>query len=213
MSHRRSADTPSVSLPTNSSDGSPNGSRDTSSSSLANESTGRIRTGGGTSSATHRCGRIPIYGRDGVVAYASVNLSDLAWLSGWRWHPHPGGYARAWDGPSRRHVYMHRLIMGLAPGDRREVDHDDLNKLNNCRNNLAVGSSGDNKQNLTERRADNTSGYRGVTLHCQGRWQAQAWLDGKRYYLGLHDTPEQAAVVVQSWRATHMPCSKEARHG
>ena len=46
-------------------------------------------------------------------------------------------------------LYLHRLIMGLTPGDGLEVDHLNGNGLDNRRENLRVVTHAQNHQNKT----------------------------------------------------------------
>jgi hypothetical protein len=70
-----------------------------------------------------------------------------------------GGYARVMD--NGRLETAHRLVMGLALGDRRQVDHINGNRLDNRRCNLRVCTARENRRNAKKRK-DNTSGYKGV---------------------------------------------------
>ncbi len=123
---------------------------------------------------------------------AVVDDADYEALSQWNWSYHSGGYAKR--GTSRKQgnkcILMHRAIMD-APEDV-EVDHRDGNKLNNQRENLRLATSNQNKHN-TAKRSTNTSGFKGVSLHVHGRWTAEIWKNGKKRYLGLFDSPEEAA--------------------
>jgi hypothetical protein len=110
-------------------------------------------------------------------------------------------------------VSMHRQILGLERGDLRQGEHKNRNPLDSRRSNLRIAERGalDNMQNQGVN-ANNTSGYRGVIWHKQARkWRAEAKLNGRTNYLGLYDTPEQADAIVRSFRAEHMPFSKDAQ--
>lgn len=68
------------------------------------------------------------------------------------------------------------------------VDHRDLDKLNNRWANLRAATVAQNAANAAGRGA-----YpKGVTLHKNGRYQAQIKTDGRNHYLGLFDTPQEA---------------------
>jgi hypothetical protein len=108
---------------------------------------------------------------------------------------------------------MHRQILGLEHGDRRQGEHENRNRLDCRRSNLLIATRGcaDNSQNKSGLR-NNTSGYRGVTWDKRKRkWVAQAVLAGRHLYLGAHATPELADAAVRTWRAKHMPFSEDAR--
>jgi hypothetical protein len=156
--------------------------------------------------------RIPLWARDGSVrAHALVSARDYAWLNRWRWCLHSKGYAERKEGG--RKFLMHRQILGLEPGDKRQGEHRNRNPLDCQRSNLRIAARGDldNKQNLGLN-ANNTSGYRGVTWSQRHeRWRAQVMLSYHNYYLGLHDTAEEADAAAKAFRAKHMPFSEDAR--
>jgi hypothetical protein len=89
----------------------------------------------------------------------------------------------------------HRLawlyMTGEMPG--MDIDHIDRNKANNRWANLRLATNSENHENRFEPQKNNKSGLLGVCLHkAAGRWVAQIKKDGRRIYLGLHDTPELA---------------------
>jgi len=158
---------------------------------------------------------IPLWCKDGSVsAHVIVDESLFEQLNRWRWHLGQDGYARRKEYVAgRQHtIRLHRVVLGLAPGEGGEVDHRNLNKLDNRRSNLRMCPRGakDNGQNKP-RQGNNTSGYRGVTWHrgC-GKWQAVVKLNGRSRYLGLFDSAQEAAKVAASFRAKHMPFAADA---
>lgn len=163
--------------------------------------------------------RIPLRGRRRHPgACALVDDADFEWLNQWRWCLDSKGYAgrneylpRKGGRQRNRKIKMHRLILGLEPGDRRMGEHIDRNPLNCRRSNLRIAAGeADNKQNLGLS-AVNTSGYRGVSWTSEGRkWKATVVLAGRHHHLGRHATPEQADAVVKAFRAEHMPFSEDA---
>jgi hypothetical protein len=61
-------------------------------------------------------------------------------------------------------------------------------------------------------RRGNTSGYPGVYWHRQGRrWSAQLQDRGRRFHLGLFDTPEAAYAVYVEAKARVEPSAKKPR--
>jgi hypothetical protein len=116
----------------------------------------------------------------------------------WFWLRLPGGNTKYVirriqkpDGTSTKE-YLHRLIMGLSPGDPEEVDHRNRKGLDNQRDNLRVLTVAQNQQN-TIPRSDCTSGCRGVHKHHgAGKWRAKIDHGGKRVHLGLYDTKWEA---------------------
>ena len=87
-------------------------------------------------------------------------------------------------------VWMHRVLLG-AQGNVY-VDHIDGDGLNNRRNNLRLATNAQNQFNQ-RMRSDNKSGYRGVSFRkSDGTWTAQIKANGRRHYLGIYKTPEEA---------------------
>jgi hypothetical protein len=117
------------------------------------------------------------------------------------WHLKADGYAARFrtrrnhpnGSGSGKFLRLHRLILDAPPGV--EVDHINRNRLDNRRSNLRLATDGENARNC-KRNTKNTSGYKGVCFHDRaGRWGASVKLNGKAYWMGLFDTPEQAAFA------------------
>lgn len=156
--------------------------------------------------------RIPLYGSGGkVVGYSLVDGVD-AGLAAYRWHMNHNGYAvHSVNQRGNRHTLrMHREILGMARGDKREVDHRNLDKLDNRRSNLRVATRAQNAQNQPAQ-PGRTSRYRGVHWHVRReKWRAQATLDGRQHFLGSFDSEDAAAAAVAAFRREHMPFAAEA---
>lgn len=97
----------------------------------------------------------------------------------------------------RQYIYMHRQILGLMLGDKREGDHGDGDGLNNQRYNLRLCTRLQNSHNLrTQRRPHKQSKYKGVKWHNQlTPWQARITINGRVQSLGYHATQEKAALA------------------
>lgn len=144
-----------------------------------------------------------------------VDDEDYVWLSQFKWQAGHGGYAkRTALHPSgqllsngrrkRADLKMHREIMGLTFGDRREVDHIDGNTLNNTRANLRVCTHAENGKNL-RKPITNTSGYKGVSYYKRsGKWMAYIMIEKKLKNLGYFDTPQLAhAAYCEAAKRIH----------
>lgn len=86
----------------------------------------------------------------------------------------------------------HRLIWLHVTGDwpAYQLDHKDLNPLNNRFDNLREA---DDSSNMCNRKARNATGVKGVYfVKAKGKWGSQITKSGKHYWLGLHDTREGA---------------------
>jgi hypothetical protein len=97
-----------------------------------------------------------------------------------------------------RGVKLHREILGLELGDKRQADHIDHDTLNNIytddpkTNNLRIATSSQNSINRRNR-SDNTSGFKGVAYYAlYGKWRARIMVAGKSKFLGYFETAELA---------------------
>lgn len=125
--------------------------------------------------------------------FAIVDDEDYEELNKYKWFCSDKGYARRTGRINKRNVtiYMHLEIM--CPPDGYEVDHKDLDRLNNVRSNLRICSVSENSRNKGVRR-NNTSGYKGV--HCRRdtkKWVARIGINGIRLYLGEFNSAIDAA--------------------
>lgn len=132
---------------------------------------------------------------------ALVDDADYERLAKHKWFARKdadrGWYAerKVWKpGPVRQQrVAMHREVLGVESG--LHVDHRNGNGLDNRRENLRAATHSQNQANRMWS-TRNTSGYKGVTLHrLTGKWQAAIKVNGRSFYLGLHETKEAAAAA------------------
>ena len=161
---------------------------------------------------------IPLRRRDGSIrAYALVDAADYEAVNSHRWtlvdSRHKPRVSR-YEGsrPDRKRVQLSREILGLPPGRVPEVDHINGDTLDNRRANLRIATSAQNHQNRHGADRDSKSGVRGVHWEERtGRWRAQARLNGRFYWLGRHDTIEEAEAAAAAFRREHMPFSEMDR--
>ncbi len=99
------------------------------------------------------------------------------------------------------------VYYGVFPSG--EIDHINGDPSDNRIANLRDVSKSINQQNKRRPRADNKSGYLGVSWSIPAKkWKAQITIDGHTHYLGLHSTPEQAhAAYLEAKRARHPGCT------
>lgn len=133
--------------------------------------------------------RIPLKGG----RLALIDAADLPLIEGWRltavlrqrrWYvtcQRPGG----------RMTYLHRLITGAAP--RVDVDHENLDGLDNRRSNLRTATRSQNNANTEKVTRATTSRFKGVYRHSGGKlWVAQVKRD-RRARTSYWPTEEAAA--------------------
>lgn len=87
---------------------------------------------------------------------------------------------------------MHKLV--LPCNDSEVIDHIDGNGLNNQKINLRICTQQQNCFNRSRLNKNNISGYMGVTWHKKAeKYMASITKGGKRFYLGLYSSIEEAA--------------------
>lgn len=133
---------------------------------------------------------------EGDVAYIEIkghrvliDAADVQLVSQYRWHMDNSGYV---DSTNRhRRIAMHRLLMGLAKGDPREVDHKHHIPSDNRRSELRIATSSQNKMNRGSKKVA-TSKFKGVSWDSERcKWVAQ----GNHRFLGRFDREEDAAAA------------------
>ena len=130
--------------------------------------------------------------------YALVDDGDYKELSKYNWFAsgHPGQlYACRYNPKNKsRHIRMHRQILN-AP-ENMEVDHINLNRLDNRRSNLRLATRQENSFNRKKFNKKSHSKYKGVTFHIRDRcWQACIRVNGKHIYLGSFDKEVDSAMA------------------
>lgn len=147
--------------------------------------------------------RVPL--GKGITRRALIDPADAAIVVQHRWHLTSSGYAAT--NPPRRGsgpLTMHRMLMGMRPGDGLEVDHINLDRLDNRRANLRVVTRPQNDQNRPTGRG--SSQYRNVSYQLEkGTWRVVIRVNGKLRHLGSYDDELEAARVAEAGRRAHMP--------
>lgn len=127
---------------------------------------------------------IPL-GVGGKQGYAKIDIED-SWIDKYMWSKHHSGYAYAQiDGEV---IAMHRLLTDKPVG--KFVDHANHDRLDNRRINLRVCSNTENRRN-SHKSKRNSTGYKGV-VKIGNKFTAQLGYLGKKLYLGMYNTPEEA---------------------
>lgn len=135
--------------------------------------------------------RVPLGGDLAAGRFALIDAEDADRVLNRRWHLSRQGYAvsnlRRCDG--RGVVLMHRLLMPPRPGF--EIDHINLDRLDNRRANLREATHCQNVRN-TGRRAHSRWPYKGVR-HNGVSWTARIRHQGRELFLGAFSSAEDAA--------------------
>lgn len=122
---------------------------------------------------------------------AIVDLDLYPHISMHRWG-YCQGYACRYEHDSQGRTKLIKLHQDLF---WKWGDHKNRNKLDNRRSNFRAVTRIQNAQNHGVRK-DNSTGIRGVSFHAlTGKYQVQINHAGKREYLGLCDTLEQAVAI------------------
>jgi len=131
-----------------------------------------------------------------TVTETKIDIEDFEKVVEHKWYySHQHGYICAKEPtptPSRKGIYLHRVIMGDTNG---MVDHVDQDKTNNRKENLRLCTISQNAMN-TKLYKSNTSGYKGVYYDKKSdAWRAKIEYKRKVYNLGLFSSAEKAAAA------------------
>jgi hypothetical protein len=141
--------------------------------------------------------------------YARISRADLPLVTEYTWRIGSTGYVitsipserRKANGQMQSNTLgLHRLVLGLEPGDKDRVDIRDGDPLNCTRANLRIASP--SVIGLKRKPHGGVSKYKGVTLTKKtGRWAAYIKVEGKHRSLGQFDTEEEAHAALEARRA------------
>ncbi len=135
--------------------------------------------------------------------FAMVDDEDFEFLMEFKWHARRAPrtyYAKTNVGGGdtrRRPMTMHQL---LALG-AENIDHEDRNGLNNCKENLRLASLSQNHGNQAKTTSKTSSRYKGVFRRPEsGKWRAYIGLGkrGHRKNLGTFSTEKEAALAYDT---------------
>lgn len=126
-----------------------------------------------------------------------IDSNDFELVSKYTWFKSKRGYPVAHfsrKSPQGHKTFsLHRYLFNFPPSGT--IDHIDRDKMNNRRNNLRLCTQQQNSFNQSLR-VTNSSGYTGVSINkATGMFEAYIHYKGKKKYLGLYTTAEEAAVV------------------
>ena len=130
-----------------------------------------------------------------VSSHRYEELSRYKWYA--RWCKYTRGYRALrndYSGGKQTTILMHREVLGLKYGDKRQADHINHDTLDNTDENLRITDHHGQSGNKFKYR-NNTSGFRGVSKHGK-KWQAAIHTPSGHIYLGARDTAEAAYMEL-----------------
>lgn len=141
--------------------------------------------------------KIALSGKKGEGLYTIVDKEDFEKYGHLKWGLVHGGYAATgvWNRETKtmNRVRMNRLIMNCPAG--LEVDHINLNKLDNRKENLRICTKLENNRNRPKRK-DSQSKYKGAFFQKKNKnFKSRISINGKSLYLGTFKTEEEAAMA------------------
>lgn len=123
---------------------------------------------------------------------AIVDDEDYDFLMQWKWYARCQSagmpYAARGVRGNPKKIMMHDVIMNNNSG--LTVDHINLDRLDNRKENLRLCTRIENSRNHPLRK-DSTSGYKGVSWRADiKKWRVQISIDGKQTTLGYFENKE-----------------------
>lgn len=113
-------------------------------------------------------------------------------------------------GVRRKQLSVHRIVWFLHYGvwPEHDIDHINLNKLDNRLENLRAATLQQNSVNSAKRRTWNgrpcLTRLKGAYFHAKsGRWYSTIKISGKSAWLGWYDTEEEAAAAYATAATKH----------
>ncbi len=139
--------------------------------------------------------------RDGLKFIIDEGDYD-EFVKGYRFRVSSKGYVRYSSTKDGLHnKFLHRVMMGEPTG--MQVDHKNLNTLDNRRENLRVCTHQQNLWN-TKKKSNNTSGFKGVSVFKPTqKFVARISINGKYKTLGYFATAEAAHEAYKRGAIQH----------
>lgn len=127
--------------------------------------------------------------------FALVDDEDFEYINQWNWHLSINGYARAYNKKIKKHILMHQIIMNVKTDRKlKQIDHINMNKLDNQRKNLRVVSSSENHMNNFLK--TNTSGHKNIYWAAWAKsWRVLIGAEQKSIHLGYFKSLKEAILA------------------
>lgn len=130
----------------------------------------------------------------GICSLIDEDDSDLQLMI---WYPNFTKSGKIYAYNRRAGGFIHRIILSRVLNrkldQKEQVDHINLNGLDNRRQNLRLANRQNNSRN-TSIRSDSSTNLKGVSK-CQYYWRASITVDSRSIYLGTYDTEQDAGIA------------------
>lgn len=139
-----------------------------------------------------------------LLAYSSES-GEFTWLktSKKAGNSHHTGYSYIKIGGKLYSAHRLAWLYMFGESPRQDLDHINKVRSDNRICNLRLASRVENNRNRGLN-SNSKTGFKGVTLHrLTGRFQASASVAGRKKYIGLYDTPEEASKAYQEFAKVH----------
>jgi len=127
--------------------------------------------------------------------YFICNLDDWELAKEYCWTLHHTGYA--YTTINSKYIAFHNFMI-KDKNDGKQIDHINLNRLDNQRKNLRIATK---SQNMINRNifSNNTSGHTGVSYNKKdNKWISRIQINNKRIVLGSFDNIEDAIRIREN---------------
>lgn len=119
------------------------------------------------------------------------DIEDYDLIKNILWKLDESGYARGYDVVSKKYIRMHKIITNTNKDTI--VDHINMNKLDNRKENFRFATHSQNRINSPVR-SNNTTGIQGVTFE-NNKWRSRITVNNKSIHLGVFDDFNDAVIT------------------
>ena len=140
-----------------------------------------------------------------AILWAEIDDEDAEVVAGLKWSSHPIGnttYVQTHTGGIKQ--FLHRVVMGLVPGDKEHVNHKNGNGLDNRKANLEICDAMYNSQSF--RKPNSTRNIGCVSYRPENRikkYQAKITINKK-----LHSKWFLTEAEGRAWIQTLIPSAE-----